>query len=165
MHDSMLAARVDPWRALAAAGVDRTVVVDPSGTVPISTEKAVQSTFASVNCGAREIFADVGARFNPAMFGMAGLALMTVPTMRRWVGFMMTTDFHYSIADYTLIDLDSQTSALELTVPADTSAAMRRFTIERDVASLLTYVSDLSRGNFPMIRLELALAAVPAQLR
>jgi AraC-like DNA-binding protein len=165
MHDSMLAARIDPGRAFAAARVDRSVIEDPAGKVPMRTEKAMQSAFARLNAGVPNLFADVGARFTAGLFDVAGLALMTVPTIRRWAAFIGVADFHFSLAEFSLVELDSSCSTLQLTVPSGTEPALAQLTFERDVAALLVFLDDIWQSEFPMLRIELSLPVVPGRIR
>lgn len=160
MHDSMRAARIDPQRTFAAARVDRSVIEDPAGTVPTRAEKAMQSAFARLHAEVPNLFADVGARFTAGLFDVAGLALMTAPTIRRLAAFIGVTDFHFSLSEYSLVRLDSWSSALQITLPPGTEPALAQLTLERDVAALLVFLDDLWQSTFPMLRLELSLPKV-----
>jgi AraC-like DNA-binding protein len=165
MHDSMQAARIDPQKTFSAAHVDRSVIEDPAGTVPTRTEKAMQSAFAMLHAEVPNLFADVGARFTAGLFDVAGLALMTAPTIRRLAAFVSGTDFHFSLSEFSLVRLDSGSSALQLTLPRCTEPALAQLTIERDVASLLVFLDDLWQSEFPMLRIELSLPAVPGLIK
>jgi len=161
MIDTMLAARIDPQRTFAAARVDRSVIEDPAGTVPRRVEKAMQSAFAGLHTEIPNLFADVGARFTAGLFDVAGLALMTAPTIRRLAAFIAVTDFHFSLSEYSLVRLDAWSSALQITLPSGTEPALAQLTLERDVAALLVFLDDLCQSDFPMLRLELSLPKVP----
>jgi AraC-like DNA-binding protein len=161
MHDCMQAARIDPQKTFTAARVDRSVIEDPAGTVPTRAEKAMQSAFAGLHAEVPNLFADVGARFTAGLFDVAGLALMTAPTIRRLTAFVAGTDFHFSLAEFALVTTGPGTSALQLTLPPATDPALAQLTLERDVAALLIFLDDLWQSKFPMQRIELSLPKVP----
>jgi AraC-like DNA-binding protein len=161
MHDALRTARIDPQRTFTAAGVDRSVIEDPAGTVPAGAEKAVQSAFARLHAAVPNLFAEVGARFTAGLFDVAGLALMTAPTIRRLAAFISVTDFHFSLSEYSLVRLDSSSSALQITLPPGVEPTLMQMTLERDVAALLVFLDDLWQSEFPMLRLELSLPEAP----
>jgi AraC-like DNA-binding protein len=165
MHDTLVDAGVNPDGLFRAARIGRSVVDNPSATVRVSGEKACQHAFAQMTRDVPDLSADVGARFQPALFGVAGLALLTSPTLRDWARFVGLVDFHYSVATHRLVRVDESTDALEVTVPAGTDPVFARMSIERDMAALLNFFDDLWRAPFPYERIELCLPDVPKRIR
>lgn len=111
-------------------------------------ELRFQKGFVSITGYSPRLWVKTGLRYRVVAYGLLGLALMTIPTLRHMFSFSARTHLNYSLATTRPIRNGDEVigQVLELdAVPEE----LHDFTIYRDFAALTVLLQDLWTDRFP----------------
>lgn len=140
---------LDPKPAFEAANLPPNLPNMVRQNISGEQELSFQKSFVSITGYRPRLWVKTGLRYRVVAYGLLGLALMTVPTLRHLTTFSARTHLNYSMATTRSIKDDDGVigHTLELDeVPED----LRDFTIYRDFAALTVLLQDLWTDRFPL---------------